>query len=249
MKQDDNLLLSAYLDGELDAAAREQFEQRLEREPELRCQLDQLRATDTALQQTFSDIAREPLPDKLEQLLQAESPALSGSDANNVAPIRSWRQSWLSWPTALAASITLAVGIFIGLNQPAPDVGMALLSPMLQPSGELARMLSSGPSGTEIHFDDHAARPELSFRHRDGNLCRQYRIQGDERAFLGIACMADKQWQNVLLVPTSYSAEGQSGYQPASAHGSPVIDQYLERHMQGIPMGKADEQKQLEQLR
>ena len=259
MKDDDIVLLSAYMDRQLSPEETAELEQRFEREPELSRYLDQLGATDAALRTAFDSINADPLPAELEQLLTADTPAAdkavvmpfpatqrSRGDGAATAPASRW-----SWPVALAASVALAVGVFIGMDMPVSEFGNPMLSQALQPSDKLAQILSASPSGEVVQAGDRqqlSVRPELSFIHNDGSFCRQYRLQDSQQAFVGIACAVDRQWQNVLLAPTAAGALDQPLYQTASGPEASILGQYLERHMQGIALGAAEEQAQFDRL-
>lgn len=253
MTEQDLLLLSAYLDGQLDAGKLADFEDRLQREPELRQRLEAMRETDAALQAGFSDIMQEPVPEGIRQLL-AESPAV---EAKTKAPVidlhaQKKRRAPSNWvPLSVAASVALAVGIFIGGSQTGDNMENILLSQTLQPADALVQILESSPSGNLNTLDELAAasvQAELSFIDNRGDFCRQYRIQNSERAFRGIACLENQQWHNVLLVPTGQQTST-STYQPASGHSDLIIGHYLDHHMQGIALGKAEEEEQLQLLR
>ncbi|MCG8488806.1 MAG: hypothetical protein MI756_15130 [Chromatiales bacterium] len=262
MNEQDRLQLSAYVDGQLDPEQSDALEFRLQQEPELREYLDQLRATDATLCKAFDSINDEPLPEALQQLLKedisqceagAESkfrPSLIKQLSSALSFLSPQQMPWLS--PALAATVTLVVGYIFGVNQSGYDDRGGLISQDLQPSSELVDILSRSPSGSVIQVGQLPAvsiLPELSFMDGSGYFCRQYIVQQNHQAFRGIACMADQQWQNQLLVPADLMPDDSTNYQPASAYSNPVISQYLEQHMQGIALGKVGEQQQLDKIK
>ncbi|TQV86239.1 hypothetical protein FKG94_01420 [Exilibacterium tricleocarpae] len=259
MNDDDKRLLSAYLDKQLSPETTAELERRLEQEPELRLYLDQIGATDEALYAAFDSINDDPLPAGLEQLLAQEEPApVQSATVTSIASRRTSADgtatavtsSWWSWPVAMAASVAMALGVFIGMDMPSSELGNPMLSQTLQPSDALVRILSASPSGTFVQADNQAqfdVRPELSFIHNDGSFCRQYRIQDSQQAFVGIACAVDQQWENRLLAPSSPVPEDQ--YLPASGPAIPeVLHQYLGSHIKGVPLGGEEEQALFEQF-
>ena len=102
MVSDDDLnLLSAYIDGELDAGTAGEVRERLLRERDLRAALDQLRSTDEMLKDYSAQINGQPVPVAIQTLIESRD------------------ESRFPQVAALAASIlVLAVGgIFLSLDR------------------------------------------------------------------------------------------------------------------------------------
>lgn len=239
MNKDDLELLSAYLDEELDPAETRALQQRLAQEPALQAQLDELKANDAALMDTFDAINQDPLPEGLANLLK-EAPVEEPGDSGNkrVVALKPRRQTKLNWPAALAASITLALGFMIGQqyesNQrstPSP-----LLTQGLQPAKPLTQVLDHTHSGVEVMVDNISVLPELSFVRRDNTFCRQYRLRVGERGVRSIACLEQGQWSNVLSVQANTAKEDNPDYQAAAVGGDVLIHDYIRQYMQGIPL-------------
>ena len=257
MNEQDKVLLSAYIDKQLDNEQRGTLEQRLLREPDLKQYLEQLRQTDNQLKASFNRIVDTPVPDSLQQLLGEAKPQAGLAPVIELSSRRqqqpdntgTGQPSWLSM--ALAASVTLAIGIVIGQNQLASHSTADLLSQTLSPSGKLAHVLSDSASGTVNQFNDQmtvSITPELSFIDNDGHLCRQYRVQNTGNAYRGVACVIDQRWQNQLMISTHIQQHDPSAYQPASSDADQIVQQYLEQHMQGIALGSQAEQQELDKL-
>jgi len=258
MNEHDTRLLSAYLDKQLDDELTAQLEARLEQEPALRRQLDRLRETDAQLHSAFNSIVNVPLPQGIEDLLSDETQS-TASEQSSVVQLRPKdmragivskppRSSWI--PLSLAASVTLAFGFFLGLNQSAMDISPSDASQALQLHPGITRILSHRASGEVNQVSEPAAfsvRTELSFIDKTGQFCRQYHLQA-QQAYRGIACRENQRWNTAIIVPAVAQTADASDYQAASAFVNPVITQYLEQHMQGIALGKAEEQAQLDKL-
>lgn len=258
MNEQDRLQLSAYIDGQLDSEQRDALELRLQQEPDLKQYLDQLRATDATLFKAFDSITEEPLPEALQQLFSEDDSQLKSTSRSSLARklssmLSSLSPSQMPWLSpALAATVTLVVGFIFGINQSGYDDRAGLISLNLQPSSELSNILNHSPSGSVNQVEELPAAsilPELSFMDDSGYFCRQYLVQQNDQAYRGIACMANQQWQNQLLVPADIKPDNSTNYQPASTYGDPMISQYLEQHMQGIALGRKDEQQQLDKIK
>ncbi len=249
MNDQDTLLLSAYIDEQLDTEQVRILQQRLKNEPDLKQHLDQMRNTDVRLHDVFNPIVDEPLSEGLQRLLSEDD---STNESASVVEIRTVRKEAIPWvPMSVAASVFLTLGVVIGLSQTSIDVENTLFSQVLEPSTSLARILSNSPSGELNRVQEQAdfsIQAELSFVDNRGVFCRQYHIQKNQQAVRGIACMEDQQWQNVVLVPATYQAVDTEIYQAASSFANPVINQYIEQNMQGISLGKDDEQRELDKL-
>lgn len=70
ISEEDLALLSAFEDGELDGAQRSELQQRLLREPDLRSELESLRATDESLRDFARQIDTSPLPESIAGLVR-----------------------------------------------------------------------------------------------------------------------------------------------------------------------------------
>lgn len=98
--------LSAYLDGELDAAARVELERRLEESPQLRERLAQLRAADAAL---VGLPASEPSAALLAQIRARMTDAEAGEGSRAVAHRRGFGRRSFGIAMTCAAAASLAV--------------------------------------------------------------------------------------------------------------------------------------------
>lgn len=104
ISDEDLMLLSAYMDGELDATRMNELRERLREEPELRRELEEMQTTDELVKSYSSRIDTRAVPGSVTSLLQ------------NRQDISRFR------PYALAASILLLAGGLIAafVNRPEP---------------------------------------------------------------------------------------------------------------------------------
>ena len=94
LKDDDELLLNAYFDGELDPASAREFERRLERDGSLRARYDRLQK----LQHAVRSVPQAEMPPGLQARIQSR---LDAERRNNVTVLR--RRTWSSQALAAAA--------------------------------------------------------------------------------------------------------------------------------------------------
>jgi len=99
LKDDDELLLNTYFDGELDPASAREFERRLERDASLKAQYDRLQK----LQQAVRSVPQVDMPPGLQARIQSR---LDAERPNNVTVLR--RRTW-SYQALAAAAVLGAV--------------------------------------------------------------------------------------------------------------------------------------------
>ena len=99
LKDDDELLLNAYFDGELDPASAREFERRLERDASLKAQYDRLQK----LQEAVRSVPKAEMPPGLQARIQSR---LDADRRNNVTVLR--RRTW-SYQALAAAAVLGAV--------------------------------------------------------------------------------------------------------------------------------------------
>lgn len=233
MKNEDQDLLSQYIDGELDSQDTLLIKQRLLAEPELNEHYQKLKQLNGAIENAFSDIAEDPIPDGLADLLSisddvdnvAESKQTTAE--NNVHPIGlSDETSILEkkksnlWYLPLAASILFAVvlGNYLIGNNPAntPEHGAWAMA---------QNALETTESMESLTFDANVQFVAVqSFEHRDGRLCREYYMRTGDNNERGIACRDTGTW-----IKEAFSIEDmsqQSDIVTASEEATD-IDQFL----------------------
>src|SRR4029077_14370067 len=101
LKDDDELLLNAYFDGELDPVSAREFERRLERDESLRARYDRLQK----LREAVRSIAQVDMPAGLQARIQSRLDGARRSN-NNVTVLR--RRTW-SYQALAAAAVFGAV--------------------------------------------------------------------------------------------------------------------------------------------
>jgi hypothetical protein len=189
-------LLSAYLDGALDAATRTRVESALDADPGARLRLENMRQADQALRNAIPLRSGDRFEAKLtEQLVgQSTRPAM--------------RSALLPW--ALAASL---VGLMVGYLLPRLDAGSS--SEVLDRA--LVRQLDTQRSGAPV---SEGTQVLLTFQAADGRYCRLFRAGEADAMGEGLACRDDKGWK--LTAWDASVPESADGFRTAGA--SALVD-------------------------
>lgn len=240
--ESDDVLLSALLDGELSAQDAAQLEQRIAREPELRARLDALERADKAVRERYAGVVDEPLPQALRDLLGADAPR-----ADNVVPLaRPARAPSFVLPTALAASVALAVGLAFGVvlapDRQGRDRDFIANAGSVAPGSALFEVFERVPTAESRALPgDVTATPSLTFATQSGDYCREVEVASERGATQLLGCRRDAQWRLVL---SSYSPSVSTDgvYRPASGPSS-VLDAAIDELIEGAPLEAAAERE------
>ena len=180
--------LGAWLDGELEPAARAQVEAALASDTGARARLERLRQADRSL--------REALP------MPAADPLLAAMARRLQSPPRTFR-TVVQW--AIAASVAgVMLGFLAGRNT--GQSGFAAMDGVLQ------RVLDSQPAGIT---DAAGTQVLLSFQAGDGRYCRLFRKSEAAAHGEGLACRESTGWQ--LVAWDGQVSEITEGYRTAGA--------------------------------
>lgn len=231
--------LSQLLDGELDTVARQQLEIRISLEPALAATWHDLQAMNAQLRQAFPENAACGVPRNIAVMLE---PAIRSSStlrhpasrsARKVLPFLR-RQS--PWPTALAASVVLAVAVALF-----PD---SSTSPASAPGLTLAAALESLPSGDSWQRLDDGSQVQavLTFPRIEGGWCREFALQhtSDAETRRGVACRTEGQWRTEVIAQTA-GPESRDVYRPAGAGDNETVHHFVRNQAADIPLNGAQE--------
>ena len=123
MSRMDDVMLMAYVDGEVDAATAREIEAALAGDPALAVRVQHLRDSAMMARGAFAEVLHEPVPDRLIAALGGPAHVPEGKSADNVVPLQRRTASWtprraaLGW--AAAASIAaLVIGYGVGEMRP-----------------------------------------------------------------------------------------------------------------------------------
>ena len=243
-RERDDELLSAWLDGELASAQADELERRLAREPSLADRLEAMRGMDRATAAVLRAIDERPMPKRVLELIgeEAEGETPPGS---KVVPLGRGRgRGGLFRPMALAASIALAAGLWLGRLLP-DDVPDAYYASRIAEGSPLYTAFERAPSGATIELDDERyAEPVLTFLSGTGTWCRQMRITGGAEPSDTLACRRDGAWRVELVTfGPAAAGPGEGAYGLASGGVAPAMRAALDELMgEEPPLGATEEQ-------
>lgn len=197
--------LSAYIDNELSPIDRTELEQRLAVDAELQQSLAKLEQSNDIAHTYFSELDSKPLPMNLEAMILNAKPPATDRETSHSEPQSEMKQesafqsatiidlfrgkkrgiTGQSWGLASAASILLAVGIWMLMPPTPSNIDDSLLA-----------LLNTEPSGAVV-----AVNPELkievlaSYQDSQGTVCRSLVEHSPTRSNPILACLKQGQWQ------------------------------------------------------
>lgn len=245
---EDLQLLSAYLDGELDAELANQVNLRLACEPQFSAQLQKLRQQNNLFIDSVQQIDNAPVSAGLAALLAADT---------SKPPQGSWRD-WLwhhvngclqgssaGWVAAVSSVALIAVMLFSFSTR------NALLSEPLgvaqgSVAPQLGEFLSTRISGAQLKVNGLHFEQKLAFFDDSKTLCKYYLERDTESVIHAIACFQGGYWQNqFVLLSEAPPAENLASYQPAGVDMDADLERYLSRKIQQSPLDSAAEETAL----
>lgn len=244
----DDELLSAFMDGELDAASAAEVGQRLESEPALARRLEALRGVDVQLRAAFMD-TDERVPGSLRELIangsrdQRESRSGTTAQVIPFARVAALSRRWA--PLAAAASVVFVVGLMLGRG-PVPggngDPGLLAGQTPLLPGSVLHEVVTTLPSGqTRTLADGRVVTPEYTFRTAAGSVCRRLAVSSDHGMTTAVTCREGDDWRVRLA---RFAPGATVDYAPAFGRSDP-FDLAVDAMMDDAPLDAADERAAL----
>jgi Putative zinc-finger len=227
----DTSLLGAYVDGELTPDEIAEVEAHLADSAEARETVDRLRSMNGLLAAAYDEPLRAPLPLALRASLSRRAPPRS---------LRSW------WPVAggmaLAASIALAVGLFVGGNRTGPT-DSPVAAGRLAYSSPLHALFETRTDGSQTDLGQGEAMLVATFFDDQGRPCREVEIsQADlQSRTRAVACRRNDAWMlEVAVTRPDPRPETRSEYVPASGVGEEVVGAALDALGAGPVLGPAE---------
>lgn len=201
-------VLSAYLDGELDAQTRAAVASIAAGNPAVRRRIEELRAADVAMRAAF------PLePSSAEDVARVRNSAI-------VPFPRNTPKSKPSWPAFAATAVAAALAGFVVATPVMTTMAARTAADPLMVSGGLGSALESQASGATVD----GARIVMTLKTADGRVCREFKRVDGARAQHGVACRGGSGWTLAALTET---VPAQPGY--ATASGDDTIDGVLDQ--------------------
>lgn len=220
---DDRLM--AWLDDELDKAAREEVEAALAADPDLQSRLETQRKLRARLAAHYDPVVEEAVPARLRAMLEPKVVDLAAERARRARPI---------WQSVTAIAATLVLGIAIGRMTLDSSGPVAVENDVMIARGALATTLDSQLASAQAA--DAATRIGVSFASTDGRLCRTF----EDAALSGLACRGAQGWQVMLAAPGASAHQGD--YRQAGS-GSPLVLQAAQEMMAGEPLDADGERR------
>jgi anti-sigma factor RsiW len=229
--------LSAYADGEVDAATRAALEAALATDPQLAQRVAHQRALRARVRDAFTPVLEEPVPERLLASVRGAAPA---ERTGNVVAFKQRPQARWSWPQWGAMAASLVVGVLLGplLRPSAPQAPLETSGGRVLASGVLSQALSrqlasAQPPGAPVAIG-------VSFRARSGDYCRTFVLR-ESQSLAGLACRAGPGWQVVALAQSEAPGAAAGGYRQAASALPPAVARTLDELIVGEPLDAAAE--------
>ncbi len=241
----DDIALSAYIDGELPDDEVRTLKARLLKEPDLARRLETLRGADSEVLQLYDAIDKRPMPKAVLEMLGQDT--TDSQDSNVIAFPKRGLQQFFQLPVAIAASVALLAGFLVANiyqeNNIAGPGQSGLYAGAVDTGSELHRLLEQGTSAeTQTLASGQRAELLLTFEDRDGDYCRQLRIDGVGAPVQGVACRRGSAWQvEATSIAGKRSPDG--SYQQASGETPDAIDSAIDALIGTAPPLDIDEEK------
>ncbi|MBG6165220.1 hypothetical protein IWQ54_004910 [Labrenzia sp. EL_195] len=242
-------LIMAYADGQLPDAEAQEVEAAARTDAVIREKIDLYKETSHRLKAAAKDIP--PVPDALAQrvssLLEADTAERNLGASDNVVAFAP--KKWIrQWPAALAASITLAIGLGTGIaigpsgtSAGKPPFGIAALA-----DPEISEALSNAESGSSIALGSGATLNLIaSFVDADDELCREFDYEkATGPSIVSVACHSGGTWQPRIAIAANKEQSGD--FAPASS--LEALETWLLSSGLGEPLDIAGESRLLREL-
>ncbi|MEL6576279.1 MAG: hypothetical protein AAFQ81_10350 [Pseudomonadota bacterium] len=229
MTDEDKAMIARLIDGSLAGDPRErEIRDLVANDPDAMAYAEQIERSNRMIRAAFEAPMREPLPAGIRAAIFGQP--------GKVAVLRR-PSAWI--PTAIAASLALAIGVGAGIAWLAPssDGQIAVLGDVA-PNSPLFAALETLPSGS---LSAAGVQPMLSFYDQDGRACREFEVIGElpEELEFGIACREPTGvWhvEVVVAAPIADATPVGDGFVPAS--GGPA-EATLEMMLDALGAGPA----------
>jgi len=236
----------AYVDGELDPAARAQVEAAMRDDAQIEKYVAQQRALKAKIQHAYAADLAEPVPERLVAAAHGRGlvsdPQVDRGQAQAAIASKSLRPRWRppQWRPIVSMAASLLIGIGVGfLAWRHSDSNMILNAHgALVAGGPLAQGLSSQLAGDRSPTS--AVEIGLSFLAKSGDYCRTFAIVG-KASSAGLACRHAQRWEVRALAQSGAVKDDGSEYRTASSSLPPAIATAVEEQISGEPLDRTGE--------
>ncbi len=162
------------------------------------------------------------------------------------------RFSW-SLNSVAAIVVLVAIGFFFSEDRQQPSIMQLKVGDTL---GEASFVMNDEVSGSTTTTGRVAITQQMAFIARWGALCKRYSAFDGVAIVNAVACYKRQQWIVKVTEKSNYADVGgirdfdstEAPYQPASAASGSVVDAYIEKHIDDIPLTPEQERIHLTQL-
>jgi hypothetical protein len=212
-------IVSAFVDGELEASLMAEVEVAAKDDADLSGRIAAARRNDGILRDAFDEALAGDAPDFLSVVPQTGNVVPFARRAQPVAATPRWI------PTAAAASIAFVVGAYAmhAYNPQSSVLGASRDG--LVADARLASALSTAPSGEKAVVNGGTMNVSLSFRASDQRLCREFALDFANGGAMGVACRDNGVWhiEGLTSAPKTNSGGFQIAGGPNDSALAPVI--------------------------
>ncbi len=229
-KQEDTLLLSRYLDGELSTAEKVLVKKRLLAEMDLAEEYRRLKAVNDLLVKSFASNDAKTVPPKTAAMMGPFQLTMSNRNENSM------------WQFASAAAVVAAVGLLIIRGWNVSPAGHPVIFEQDQLISKALEQTPSSASNWVVLEDSRKLRPVLTFPHENGGWCREYELATVKANWKGIACRAgDTSWITQAIGDHEAIRPVVNKYRPAGADVNGKIGNFVKEHASDIPLSVKQE--------
>jgi hypothetical protein len=239
--------LMAYVDGELDSAARTQVEAAMRDDTQIEKRVAQQRKLKARIQQAYAADLIEAVPERLVAAAQGRGPAGGAhvpdlgrartAMASKSLPLR-WRQQRWRPLASMAASLLIGIGVGFLAWRHSDSNMIQNAHGALVAGGPLAQVLSSQLAGDRSPTS--AVEIGLSFLAKSGDYCRTFTIVGNESS-AGLACRHAQRWEVRALARSGAVQDNGLDYRTASSSLPPAIATAVGEEISGEPLDRTGE--------
>ena len=239
--------LMAYVDGELDTAARAQVEAAMRDDPQIEKRVAQQRELKAKIRQAYAADLAEAVPERLVAAARGRGPV---SDPHVVdlgrarAAIASkslrlrWRQPQWRPLASMAASLLIGVGVgFLAWRNSDSNIIQDAHGALVA-GGPLAQGLSSQLAGDRSPAS--TVEIGLSFLSKSGDYCRTFTIVRTASS-AGLACRRAQRWEVRALAQSGAVNKGGSEYRTAGSSLPPAIETAVDEQISGEALDRTGE--------
>ncbi len=251
MKEINDELIMAFVDGELDGQLAREVEESINRDPEAMKKADIFRDSAAMLRGVYDTPLYEPVPERLVESVREYG---KGQRTHGLRDFFARFLHFPKWQPAFAMAVVLllvlgmAGGYLVSMMVSEPG----RLSPVLLTSGEFSQGLDRTISGRTFTIAGAGIRvtPIATFKDKEGHYCRQYEIlsgkDGKHTFAQGVACRTPSgKWQVLVYVASGASPgpEGIQGSKYVPAGQEDLVEDIVNKLMASPPLSQGQEEQ------